>query len=308
MTLFLLLLTNLIPLYILIAVGFLAGRLLDIDRQSLANLAVYILVPVVIFGFIADLDLKPSYALLPFVLYAISTAVAFLFLRIGHAVYGDNRANLLAMCASMGNTGYFGLPLAMLLFDQDWLGVYMLMLVGFILFEATIGYYLAVRGRFTVRQSLIKLVKFPSLYVVAAGLAVNIANTPMPEIFSTYWTYFKGAYVVIGMMIIGVSLSRVERLVLSPRFLGLVFAGKFIAWPAIAFIFIEADKFFLKLFEPEVHRLIYVISIVPPAANIAAFAAQMDLRPEKAAAAILLGTVAALFYIPAMLMLAGIGK
>ncbi len=291
----------------LIAAGFFAGRFLNIDRQSLANLAVYIFSPVVIFGFVADIDLKPTYAFLPFVLYAISATVAFLFLKIGHIVYGDNRANLLAMCASMGNTGYFGLPLAMLLFDKHWLGVYMFMLVGFLLYEATIGYYIAARGQFTVRHSLLKLAKFPSIYAMAAGLAVNMANIQLPEMFYTYWTYFKGAYVVIGMMIIGAALARVEKLVVAPRFLGMAFAGKFLVWPALTFLFITMDRTIFRLFEPEIHQLLYLLSIVPPAANIAAFAAQMNLRPEKAATTILLGTIFALFYIPAMLTLAEIG-
>ena len=52
------------------------------------------------------------------------------------------------------------------------------------------------------------------------------------------------------------------------------------------------------MFEPEVHRLLYLLACVPFAANIAAYSAQMDLKPEKAATTILLGTIFALFYIP----------
>jgi predicted permease len=47
------------------------------------------------------------------------------------------------------------------------------------------------------------------------------------------------------------------------------------------------------------------LSIVPTAANVAAFASQLDLVPEKAATTVLIGTVIALFYIPAMLILMG---
>jgi len=287
--------------------GFFAGRFLNFDRQTLANFAIYICGPVVIFGFVSEMDFKAEYVLLPVVSYLLSVLIAVTFLKIGHLVYKDNRANLLALCASMGNTGYFGLPVAMLLFDAHWLGVYMFMMIGFTTYEATVGYYIAARGQFTVRDSLIKLSKLPSIYATAAGIAFNLLDLPLPDLFHTYWVHFKGAYVITGMMIIGVALSKVEKFQIAPKFLLLAFAGKFVAWPVLTLLFILLDQTVLHLFESQVYKALCLLAIVPFAANIAAFAAQMDLRPEKAATTILLGTVFALFYIPAMLALLGMG-
>ena len=298
MTLFLLLLTNLIPLYLLIAIGFMGGKFLRIDRQTLASLAVYIFTPIVVFGFIAQLDFKPAYALLPIIAYIISAAVAFLFLWIGKMVYGDKRANLLAMLSSMGNTGYFGLPVALLLFTKQYVAIYMFMLLGISMFEATIGYYIAARGKFNVRKSFIKLAQFPSIYAITAGMAVNLSHLKLPELFFTYWTYFKGCYVITGMMIIGSALAQIKRFEFKPTFFTLSLLGKFGAWPLLTLLFVEIDRNFLHMFEPEVHRLLYLLACVPFAANIAAYSAQMDLKPEKAATTILLGTIFALFYIP----------
>ena len=53
-------------------------------------------------------------------------------------------------------------------------------------------------------------------------------------------------------------------------------------------------------------NIVILITIVPPAANSVAFAAQLNIRPEKAATTVLLGTVLALFYIPAVIWLVGI--
>jgi len=52
--------------------------------------------------------------------------------------------------------------------------------------------------------------------------------------------------------------------------------------------------------------LMLILSIVPPAANIAAFAAQLNVQPEKAATTVLLCTIFALFYIPFIVMISGI--
>jgi predicted permease len=305
MTIFFELVVNLFPLYGLIAAGFFIGRFLHIDRETLINIVLYLCLPIVVFGFIAGLDLKPAYALLPLVMFLIQAVIGLAMLRAGRAVYGDARANLLSMCTAMGNGGYFGLPLVLLLFPPEWVGVYMFMLLGGVLYEGTLGYYIAARGKFTVGDSIRKVLKFPSIYAVAAGLLVNLAGIDMPDLFITYWGYFKGAYVILGMMIIGAALSKVDRLVFAPRFLVLVALGKFIAWPVLAYGFVALDSLFFHLFDEPVHMFVIVSSLMPPAANIAAFAEKFDIVPAKAATTILIATLFALFYIPAVLTLIG---
>jgi predicted permease len=303
MDIFFLLLINLLPLYVLIGLGYIAGRFLNISRDTLATLAIFVIVPVVAFGFVVQLDFQPSYALLPIIAYGILTLTALAGLWAGRMVFGDNRANLLSMCASMANTGYFGLPVILLLFDEKWVGVYMFMLLGGLVFEATIGYYIAARGKFTVRDSLVRLAKFPTIYAIVAALIVNRLQVDVPDLFFVYRDYFKGAYVIVGMMIIGTALSKSRRLELNGPFLLLSFIGQFVLWPLLALGVVALDGLFFHLWPREVHGLLLVMSLVPPAANITAFAAQLDLRPEKAATTVLLGTVFALFYIPAMLVL-----
>ena len=306
MSAFLALFLNLLPLYALIGAGYFASRVLKVDRQSLGTLAMYLFMPVVVFGFVVDLDFQREYILLPFLLYTISAIVALSFLALGNKIYGDSQANLMAMCASMGNTGYFGLPLVFLFFSKELVAIYVFMNLGALIFEATIGYYIAARGNFDVRTSLRKIVRFPSVYAIALGIGVNLSGAELPDIFWTYWTHFKGAYVVVGMMIIGAALANLDKLVFGPRFLALVFAGKFIAWPVLAYGFTVLDLHVLQWFRSDIHQLIIMVSIVPSGANIAAFATQMNLEPEKAATTILVGTVFALVYIPAVLWLLGI--
>lgn len=306
MAVFFSLLTNLLPLYILIGMGFIAARYLKVDRQSLASLAIFMFMPIVVFGFVVNLEFQPSYILLPLVIFAVSIITGLGFLWIGRKIYGDSTANLMAMCCSMGNTGYFGLPLVFLFFNEEQTAIYIFTMLGGSVYEATFGYYLAARGAFDVKTSLKKLAKFPGLYAIAAGIIVNRLALEPPELFWTYWAYFKGAYVVLGMMIVGAALAGVNKLVFGPRFMSLVFFGKFVVWPVLIYAFVLLDRIVLQWYTPDIHNLILIMSLVPPAANIAAFAAQMNMKPEKAATTILAGTVFALVYIPAMIWLLGI--
>lgn len=306
MTVFLSLFFNLLPLYALIVAGFVARKYLKVDRDSLGTMAMYIFMPVVVFGFVANMNFKLEYIALPFLLFGISSIVALSFLQLGNRIYKDNQANLMAMCTAMGNTGYFGLPLVLLFFSEELVAIYIFMNLGSLIFEATVGYYIAARGNFDARTSLNKIIRFPTIYAIALGVAANQSAMEMPEIFWTYWTHFKGAYVVVGMMIIGAALANIDKFVIGLRFLSLTFAGKFIVLPALALLCVIVDKAFLGWFSEEIHNLIIIVSIVPPGANIAAFATKMNLEPEKAATTILLGTIFALLYIPLIIWLIGI--
>ena len=302
MDIFLHLFQNLVPLYGLIALGWLAGRFCNVDRESLANLAIYIVVPFVSFYYIASLEFKASYILLPFVVFALCTAVTLGFYQIGRMIYSDKQANLLAMCAAAPNAGYFGLPLAILLLPPEWVGVYVFSLTGSLICESTIIYYIANRGNFSPWQSILRVLKFPVVHAIILGLIFTTLGWSLPEVLDPYWEYFKGSYVVLGMMIIGCSLSNLSKFVVGIKFTSLTFLGKFAAWPLLTLLFIYCDQSYLGWFEAEIYKLLMVLAIVPPAANMAAFAAQLNLEPEKAATTILLSTIFALFYIPLVLM------
>ena len=112
MHIFLTLLTNLLPLYALIAMGYVGGKMWQIDTRSLANLCVFIVSPIVIFGFVAHLDLHPEYAVLPFVAFFLMAITSVIFYRVGRKVYGDSRANLLAMQEQMAEQGLRVIALA----------------------------------------------------------------------------------------------------------------------------------------------------------------------------------------------------
>ncbi|WP_462270728.1 AEC family transporter [Desulfobacter sp.] len=307
MAAFISLFINLLPLYAIIAAGYFAGRVFKVDSRTMASLSIYFFLPIVIFGFVSNMAFKPSYIILPAFLYIASTITALSFYALGKRIYKkDSRANLMALCSAMGNAGYFGLPLVLLFFDADKVAIYVFMLLGVSLFEATIGYYIAARGNFSVRNSLIKLLKFPSIYAIATALIVNAMDIELPEMFWTYWTHVKGCYVIIGMMIIGVVLGSMKTLVFDLKLTVLVFIGKFLTIPLLGCLFIWLDSAVLHMFTIDIYHLIVLITIVPSAANVVAFSAQLNVQPEKAATTVLSGTIFALIYIPAVVWLIGL--
>ena len=82
MNIFFELIVNLMPLYGLIAAGYFIGRFAHIDRETLINIVLYLCLPIVVFGFILNLDLKPAYALLPVIIFVIQSTIGLVTLSV----------------------------------------------------------------------------------------------------------------------------------------------------------------------------------------------------------------------------------
>ena len=301
--LLLLLVSNIIPLYALIALGFISGRWLDVNLHSIAIIAIYILAPVVNFGALARMEFTPEYMLLPVFAFCISSIIGIVAYNVARVTWKNNRANLIGMASVVGNTMYFGLPVVLALLGEQWAGVYALLNLGIFLNEVGLGYFFGARGNATILGALKKVAKLPVIYAILAGLAYNLSGAELPEAFLRYWNYAIGAWVFIGMMIIGVALGKLEKLELDWKLTLNLFIPKFVAWPLLGFACVLTDLYILHWYEYEVHAMFIIITCVPLAGNLVAYSATLNLHPEKAAAAVLLSTIFGLFSVPGAVLL-----
>ena len=177
-------------------------------------------------------------------------------------------------------------------------------MLGTTLHENSIGFYLAARGRYSVHDCLLKVARLPSLYAFFLAVALNLNGVAIGELFEPLFINLRGAYSVFGMMIIGMSILSFRGLAGNIRFTALAFFGKFIVWPLIAVAFWWLDSHGPQIYNLDVYRAIFLISITPIAANTVVIATLLDLAPAQVAGTALLSTVVALVYIPFMIALA----
>lgn len=302
MSVFLSLLIKVIPLYVNLALGFVAGKWLGVDRQSVAILMMYIISPVVFFVGISQMALTPVLLAVPLLGYLVAVAVALPTFWLSKRLYSDDRPNIIAVAAGTGNTGYFGLPIAMMLFDTQTVGIYLMLVVGITLYESSIGFYITAKGQHTAEESLRKTLRLPTLYALIGGAAVSLIGLQLPQTFIEFSQYFKGVYAVLGMMMIGLGLSGMKRLEIDWGFIGILFAARFIVWPLLAVGFVTADGAALGLYSEAVHKALILISFMPLAANVVAIASLLRCHPERTATAVLFSTIFAVVYIPFMVV------
>lgn len=300
MEIFLTLLSKVIPLYVIIIMGFLAGKLFHASRDTVGKILFYLVTPMVILGGVINTKLSPSVLFLPFLTFGIGSFLCLLFYGLSKLVWTDSTSNLAAISAGSGNTGYFGLPIAIMLLNEQGEGIYILCLLGVTLYESTVGFYILAKGAHTPFESLMKLLKLPSLYAFILGVIVNFSGLPIPQGFQDLVGYMKGTFTVLGMLVLGLAMAGIHHLNLDYKFIGMTFLAKFVAWPATVLAIIFADIYYLHIFNPTIHGALFLLSIVPLAANTVVLAGMLKSNPEKSATAVFLSTLVALIYIPLM--------
>lgn len=291
---------KLIPLYVIIFLGFLASKRFKADKETVANILIYLVVPFVFFLGGYQTELSVGTLLMPVVVYAICTIVAITFLQIGKWTFKDSTKNLLPLASALGNTGYFGIPVTLMLFGEDAFALAAIATLGDAIFGYSLGYYLVSRGRYTVKDSLKRVAKMPAIYAFALGLLIGALNINLSESVISTVNLFKGAYSVLGLMIVGIGLGATQLHHVDKKFMGLSFLGRFIAWPILVLTLLYVDAQFMGVFNEQMKQVLILFSMCPLAANTVAFATELKIHPEKAAITVFASTIFALFYIPLM--------
>jgi malate permease and related proteins len=301
MAVFFALLGQIIPLYTLILLGYILGRRLGIDRRSVAALLIYLISPVVFFHGLISRKFSGEILLIPVLIYILASLTSFLVLVLGRFFKTHKSSNLIAFATGSGNTGYFGLPIALALWGSDAFRPVVCVIIGAVLWEVTCGFYLLARGHYSARESFKKVLGLPTIYAFFLGVLINFAGfTPSPTI-DQFLNLFKGAYTILGMMMIGLALSSITRAHFDWRAILLTIFGRFFLWPSLMLLLVALDQHHLHLFDHLAHKLLIFVSIVPTAANTVAFATELNIHPEKASSIVISTTLFALLYIPLFL-------
>ncbi len=307
MSLFFIIFLKILPLYINVILGYISSKFLSVNRASIASLLIYILGPIVVFSATISVKIDFAISFLPIFLYSFSSMIAFGTLFIWGKSWDNPTGNILSFTAGTGNTGYFGIPLAVIFFEPQLADIYIFTVLSSLLYENTTGFYVTAKGNFTIRESLIKILKLPILYAFILGLVLNISDFHIPTVLGEYTSQFKATYGILGMMMLGMGLIglKSDKANFDIKFISIAFIIKFIFWPLAMLGFIYLDKSIFHILNSDLYKVLFLFSIVPLAGNTVTLAVLLNTKPEKASLAVFLSTVISILYIPIAIYLYG---
>lgn len=291
---------QLIPLYLSVILGYIAGKWLDVEGKGIAALCFYIFAPISIFSGLLNLEFSRELLLLPVVIFFVSSALSLVTYSVGKRLWQDSRGNVAAYSSGRGNYGTFGLPIALMLFDDTTTGIYILAGLGIAMWRSTLGFYLVAQSTYSARDALVKTLQLPILYAIFAGIAANLLQLPIPEYIEPFFSDTRIAFGILGMLLIGISIANIRTIRIDKLFIGMLMFNKYIAWPLIVIGLILIDSHWLHWFEENVYDALILLSIVPMAINTVVVAQLLGTQPERTATALLVSTIISLIYIPVM--------
>jgi len=281
-----------LPLYLYVILGIIAGRFLSVESQPIARLTIYLLTPIIIGGYVAQVPFQLTLLALPLAVFTVAAIVSF----VAWAIIGSIPSirpyrTLLGASGGMLNSGYFGISIAGSIIGADQLGTYMLAIFGLTLFEYIIGAYLINRHVASPKESFKRLIRLPGLYACLFGLLISALGIHIPAIALTTLSTLKSAYVVLGMMMLGLVLSQ-RRLQLNIHFLSAAFIVRFGVWFAATSLFLIVDRATLGLLAPPISQsILWLMGFLPIGANVIAYAVDAEASPEQIAPAVVLSTL-----------------
>ncbi len=187
------------------------------------------------------------------------------------------------------NCGNLGLPLAILAFGDAGLAPAVVLLIVTNLLYFSFGIYIVSR-----EVNWRDVVLSPTILASVAGLIVSLFHIPIPLVVATPIDMLGDALIPVMLFTLGIRLVDVK---LSDWKLGLLGA---VICPLTGLIIALAVQPLLQL-PPDQFGPLLLYSILPPAVLVYLVAEQYGQEPEKVAAMVGFGNIAAIAVVPLML-------
>jgi predicted permease len=295
-----------LPFFALIGLGYCAGRSGFFTPEATAYLTkfvFYFALSAMLFRFSANLSLGEIFDW-PFVLaylwgtmfvYLIATGVALLRKR------GVEEAAIEAQCAVIGNVGFLGIPMLVLLLGEQAIGPVMLVLaVDLIVFGSLIVILITGSrdGRMSpgvLRTVGIGLLKNPMIVSISLGLIVSSIGLPIPKPANEFLSLLGAAATPGALFAIGASLATksAERVVVA----GWLSFAKLVLHPA-AVAFAALVMFPVDAYAAGV---MIACAALPVAGNVYILAQHYGVAPSRVSASILISTALSVITISAVI-------
>jgi len=284
-----------LPFFALIGVGYLAGRRQFFTPEATAYLTkfvFYFALSAMLFRFSANLSLGEildwpfvfAYLAGSAVVYILATIVAMLRkLSIAEAAVE-------AQCAVIGNVGFLGIPMLVLLLGEDAAGpVMMVLAVDLIVFGSLIVILITGSRDGRMRLGVLKtvglgLLKNPMIVSICLGLLVSAFALPIPGPVNEFLTLLGGAATPGALFAIGASLATKSAERIS--------VAGWLSFCKLALHPVAVAIFALLVFDidPYAAGVMIAAAALPVAGNVYILAQHYCVAPARVSASILIST------------------
>jgi len=292
-----------LPIFFLIAVGFIGQTKLKMDIRTFTKLNIYIFVPSVLFLKIYETNVTFEFFSQVLVYIFIIQVVMLLLGQLISKAFGYSRSIKKAFCNSLlfFNSGNYGLPLVELVFNGDPVAVASQVFIMLIqnVTTNTFGVFQASSGNSTTKKALKNILKMPSIYVILLVIAVKTFHITMPELILVPLGYIAKGFIAIALITLGAQLSEMK-IKIKLRDILLSSLTRLVLSPLLGFLLVWV----MGIRGVLAQALVIGVS-TPSAVNTAFIAKEFDNEPEYASQIVFVSTIMSALTISLVIYLTG---
>lgn len=282
-------LISILFVYVFILLGYMAKRIFkeEMNPKTLTLMSVYFLQPfVTIWGF-STARLHSEHLYVPLLYLAIILLLLFPTILLGKALFSDPKERaIFSIAGFVGNTGNIGIPLGIALFGEASVIYTTLINIANVFVVYIIGVYIYSRGSFSIKASLLNIIKIPIIPASIVAILINIYEVPLSTDIIEFFKMGAYAGIVLQLFLLGTFLQGICIKELHPKlFIGTI-SQKFIIVPLATAVILSFTT--LPLF---VQGVIFMEMMVPLAVANINLASLYNCKPKDVTSLILLSTL-----------------
>lgn len=294
---------KLFGLFLCSVMGILAGRIKNINKDSISNLIFLIISPVVFFTSTINTSLTSDTLLIVCIIFILCLmSVGFMWI-ISNQFLTNNQLNLAMFSGAASNSGYFLMVIALDQYIISSVNKYVVCIITITVFEYTVGKYICLKNHLSIKSIVRDLIRSPMIIALIVGLLLNILKIPLPSIFDEFIFTTRNSFAFLGMFLIGLNLSKINHLstdlLLDNRnFLILMPLSKLLVQPSIYAFAIYVNYHTNIITDIDYINSLYIIMFAPIASSTIIYAKYLKIKHEVISIIILCSTVLSIFIIP----------
>ena len=289
LALFTILIDIILPVFIIMMIGYFIQKKFQLDLQTLSKINIYFVVPGFIFVKLYSTDFALGLlgkTLLFFILYVfLLFVVAFLVgkvLKLGKAKQTTFSNSLVFF-----NSGNYGLPVNDLVFKSDpfAMSIQVIVLTLQNMFLFSYGIFALQSVKIGKLKAMLAYFRMPVLYALLAGLGLNALNIGIPDFIWVPANYIADSMIAIALITLGAQVAQFK-FQLGNLSVYVSMCVRLIIGPMMALGII-----YLMGVEGTTAQALFIASAMPTSLNSAVIAQEYKSHPDFAAQIVLFSTI-----------------
>jgi len=278
-----------LPVFVILGIGFFLQKKLRLDLQTLARINIYFLVPGFIFVKLYNTSFTAALFSNVFLFFVTYMALLFILTAIVSKIfnYGKRKKTAFTNSVIFYNSGNYGVPVNDLVFKGDPLAmsVQVIVLTFQNIFVFSYGIFSLDSINSGKMKAILSYFKMPVLYAMLFGVIFSVYNIPVPGYIYIPANYIADAMIALALMTLGAQVAQLKFTAgLSTLYFSVII--RLVIGPLIALGII-----LLFQIDSLIGQALFIASAMPTSVNSAVIAQEYDNYPDLAAQAVLFSTI-----------------